>query len=154
MDDESKLPGKLRWCFCFLATAIRRSAGQEVQALFTVTSRPRTSNVMAKEKNAPLGLFFRELFQLGIYKRSQGRVARQATFGALFVAVLLAAWRLSAPRSAPWPRRRPPPRSTGVLPRWEKMASTCSAMDCRRLSGSWGFGLRFASSTFRALRTF
>jgi preprotein translocase subunit SecE len=79
-----------------LATAIRRSAGQEVQALLTVTSRPRTSNVMAKEKNAPLGLFFRELFQLGIYKRSQGRVARQATFGALFVAVLLAAWRLSA----------------------------------------------------------
>ena len=51
---------------------------------------------MAKEKNAPLGLFFRELFQLGIYKRSQGRVARQVKFGALAVSMLLAAWRLSA----------------------------------------------------------
>lgn len=51
---------------------------------------------MAKEKNAPLGLFFRELFQLGIYKRSQGRVARQATFGVLAATVLLAAYRLSA----------------------------------------------------------
>ena len=50
---------------------------------------------MAKEKNAPLGLFFRELFQLGIYKRSQGRIARQVTFAALFGGVLLAAWRLS-----------------------------------------------------------
>jgi preprotein translocase subunit SecE len=50
---------------------------------------------MAKEKDAPLSLFFRELFQLGIYKRSQGRVARQVTFAALALFVLLAAWRLS-----------------------------------------------------------
>ncbi len=50
---------------------------------------------MAKEKEAPLSLFFRELFQLGIYKRSQGRVARQATFAALALFVLIAAWRLS-----------------------------------------------------------
>jgi preprotein translocase subunit SecE len=50
---------------------------------------------MGKEKGAPTGLFFRELFQLGIYKRSQGRVARQVTFAALAVIVLLAAWRLS-----------------------------------------------------------
>ncbi len=50
---------------------------------------------MAKEKNAPVGLFFRELFQLGIYKRSQGRVTRQVTFAALALIVLLAAWRLS-----------------------------------------------------------
>lgn len=51
---------------------------------------------MAKEKDAPLSLFFRELFQLSIYKRSQGRIARQVTFAALAVGVLLAAWRLSA----------------------------------------------------------
>jgi preprotein translocase subunit SecE len=50
---------------------------------------------MGKEKNAPMGLFFRELFQLGIYKRSQGRVARQVTFAVLALGVLLAAWRLS-----------------------------------------------------------
>ncbi len=50
---------------------------------------------MAKEKDAPLSLFFRELFQLGIYKRSQGRVARQVTFAVLALFVLVAAWRLS-----------------------------------------------------------
>ncbi len=51
---------------------------------------------MAKEKNAPMGLFVREFFQLGIYKRSQGRIARQVTFAALAVGVLLGAWQLSA----------------------------------------------------------
>jgi preprotein translocase subunit SecE len=50
---------------------------------------------MAKEKNAPMSLFVREFFQLAIYKRSQGRIARQITFAALFVGVLLGAWRLS-----------------------------------------------------------
>jgi preprotein translocase subunit SecE len=53
---------------------------------------------MAKEKNAtasPIGLIFRELFQLGLYKRSQGRIARQVTFAALVVVIALGAWRLS-----------------------------------------------------------
>jgi preprotein translocase subunit SecE len=49
---------------------------------------------MAKEKNATINLFMRELFQLAIYKRSQGRVARQVTFAVLAMGVLLAAWRL------------------------------------------------------------
>jgi preprotein translocase subunit SecE len=55
---------------------------------------------MAKEKNATIGLFMREFFQLGIYKRSQGRIARQVTFAALAIGVLLAAWRLSVFGSA------------------------------------------------------
>jgi preprotein translocase subunit SecE len=50
---------------------------------------------MAKEKNAPTSLLVREFFQLGIYKRSQGRIARQVTFAALMLVVALAAWRLS-----------------------------------------------------------
>jgi preprotein translocase subunit SecE len=50
---------------------------------------------MAKEKNAPMSLLLREFFQLAIYKRSQGRIARQITFAALLLGVLLAAWRLS-----------------------------------------------------------
>lgn len=49
---------------------------------------------MAKEKNLTASPFFRELFQLGIYKRSQGRVARQITFATLAVVILLGAWRL------------------------------------------------------------
>lgn len=50
---------------------------------------------MAKEKNASSSMFLREFFQLGIYKRSQGRIARQVTFAALAICVLMAAWRLS-----------------------------------------------------------
>jgi len=36
-----------------------------------------------------------ELFSFGLYKRNQGRIARQATFGALAVIVALGAWSLS-----------------------------------------------------------
>jgi preprotein translocase subunit SecE len=50
---------------------------------------------MAKEKNAAFSPFLRELVQLGIYKRNQGRVARQVTFAVLVVGFLLGAWRSS-----------------------------------------------------------
>jgi preprotein translocase subunit SecE len=50
---------------------------------------------MAKEKNATVNPMFRELFQFGIYKRSQGRIARQITFATLLLGFLLGAWRLS-----------------------------------------------------------
>jgi preprotein translocase subunit SecE len=43
-----------------------------------------------------VGAFLHELFRVGLYKKSQGRVARQATFAALAIIVALAAWRLSA----------------------------------------------------------
>lgn len=38
--------------------------------------------------------FFQELFHVGLYKRSQGKIARQATFFALLVILALGAWRL------------------------------------------------------------
>jgi preprotein translocase subunit SecE len=41
-----------------------------------------------------VGNLLQELFRFGLYKRSQGRVARQATFAALAVIVALGAWRL------------------------------------------------------------
>ena len=40
---------------------------------------------MAKSKAAGGGSFFQELIQVGLYKRSQGRVARQLTFAAAAV---------------------------------------------------------------------
>ena len=43
-----------------------------------------------------MGEFFQELVQVGIYKRSQGRIARQLTFAAIAIVVALGAWRLSA----------------------------------------------------------
>ncbi len=39
--------------------------------------------------------FLQELFHVGIYKRSQGQVARKATFVAVAIAVSLGCWRLN-----------------------------------------------------------
>ncbi len=38
--------------------------------------------------------FFHELFHVGLYKRTQGRITRQVTFCAVAVAVLAGLWRL------------------------------------------------------------
>jgi preprotein translocase subunit SecE len=46
---------------------------------------------MGKQKAVASGSFVGELFQTGFYKRSQGRVARQATFGAIVTIVSLGA---------------------------------------------------------------
>lgn len=42
-----------------------------------------------------MGAFVQELFRFNLYKRSQGRIARQATFAALAVIVALGCWSLS-----------------------------------------------------------
>jgi preprotein translocase subunit SecE len=59
------------------------------------------------------GSLFHELFSFGLYKRSQGRIARQATFAAFAVIVGLGAWALSkelgayvsdvSPNNPDWP---------------------------------------------------
>ena len=51
---------------------------------------------MSKDRVASTSMWFGELFQVGVYKRSQGRVTRQATFAALAIAVALGAWRFYA----------------------------------------------------------
>ncbi len=50
---------------------------------------------MATEGTSTFGEFWRDLFSLGLYKRSQGRIARQVTFGVLAVVITLGAWSLS-----------------------------------------------------------
>lgn len=50
---------------------------------------------MTSDKSAIAGSVLTELFQLGVYKKTQGRITRQATFGAIALAVLVAAWRVS-----------------------------------------------------------
>lgn len=42
-----------------------------------------------------MGEFFQELVSVRVYKRNQGRIARQVTFAALAIIVALAAWSLS-----------------------------------------------------------
>jgi len=39
--------------------------------------------------------FIQQLFQIGVYKRSQGRIARQVTFAAMAITIALGLWRLS-----------------------------------------------------------
>ena len=51
---------------------------------------------MGKESGVALNGFWRDWFQFGLYKRSQGRITRQATFAVLALLVILGAWRLSA----------------------------------------------------------
>jgi preprotein translocase subunit SecE len=46
-------------------------------------------------KDGNVSGFFEELFRVGLYKRNQGRIARQATFAALAVIFGLGAWSLS-----------------------------------------------------------
>jgi preprotein translocase subunit SecE len=49
-------------------------------------------------------MWFGELFQIGVYKRSQGRITRQVTFATLAIAFALAAWRVYVFRATagPW----------------------------------------------------
>ena len=42
-----------------------------------------------------MSTFIQQLFQIGIYKRSQGRVARQVTFATLAITFALGLWRMS-----------------------------------------------------------
>ncbi|MBX7165298.1 MAG: preprotein translocase subunit SecE [Pirellulales bacterium] len=50
---------------------------------------------MAQEKTSTWGMFTREIFQSGLYKRSQGKLVRQATFGGLAAGVCLGCYSLS-----------------------------------------------------------
>jgi len=46
-------------------------------------------------KGCGVGALVQELFSVGVYKRSQGRIARQVTFAALALIFTLGAWSLS-----------------------------------------------------------
>lgn len=49
---------------------------------------------MAKEKNEVASPLLRNLFQLGVYKRTQGKIARQVTFATLAIIILVGGYRL------------------------------------------------------------
>lgn len=49
---------------------------------------------MAREKTLTAVSVIQELFQLGLYKRTQGRIARQVTCAVVWVAVVVMAWRV------------------------------------------------------------
>jgi len=49
---------------------------------------------MANEGGSTANAFWRDFFSAGLYKRSQGRIARQATFGVLLITAVLGAWSL------------------------------------------------------------
>lgn len=49
---------------------------------------------MGKDNKSLPAVFVQELFQLGVYKKSQGRIARQVTCAVIWGAVAVIAWRL------------------------------------------------------------
>jgi preprotein translocase subunit SecE len=49
---------------------------------------------MGKEKSLTFKSFLVDLFQTGVYKRTQGRIARQVTFAVVMVAAVIGAWRM------------------------------------------------------------
>jgi preprotein translocase subunit SecE len=51
--------------------------------------------VVVDEEVASVGVFFRELLRIGVYKRTQGRVTRQITFAAFAAVIALGLVRLS-----------------------------------------------------------
>jgi preprotein translocase subunit SecE len=61
------------------------------------SSRPAVSRteVTKRKKDRGMTAGTHWLFQLGVYKRTQGRIIRQITFAALLLTVALGAWRLS-----------------------------------------------------------
>jgi preprotein translocase subunit SecE len=63
--------------------------------------------------------FFQELFRVGIYKRTQGRIARQVTFSAIAVSLLAGAWQLGAAMNQWGPEfRYTIPAALGALGLW------------------------------------
>jgi len=46
--------------------------------------------------------FFQELFHVGLYKRTQGRVTRQVTFAAVAVVLAFGLWRLNVTLAESW----------------------------------------------------
>jgi preprotein translocase subunit SecE len=58
---------------------------------------------MAERKDAVAsGSMWSELFQFGVYKRSQGRIARQVTFFVLLILFAVGAWSLSRYLNPAW----------------------------------------------------
>ena len=52
---------------------------------------------MAKDKKNLDASLIGEMFRVGVYKRSQGRITRQVTFAAIGITVALGAWKLYSP---------------------------------------------------------
>lgn len=50
--------------------------------------------VEQEPKSTPVNAFFQELFRVGLYKRTQGRIARQVTFATIAVAILAGGYQL------------------------------------------------------------
>ncbi|MDA1051767.1 MAG: preprotein translocase subunit SecE [Planctomycetota bacterium] len=49
---------------------------------------------MSKQKSMPMGSFWGDIFHVGLYKPSQGRITRQVTCAVLWIVIALASLRL------------------------------------------------------------
>jgi preprotein translocase subunit SecE len=65
-------------------------------------ARPRVPTGEPRAPRTGSGSLWSELFQVGVYKRSQGRIARQITFFTLVVTFVIVCWRFSVLISPAW----------------------------------------------------
>lgn len=71
------------------------SARDDKQLGIVCSSRFLVGDAAGQEqKSTPVNAFFQELFRVGLYKRTQGRIARQVTFAAIAVCLLAGAYQL------------------------------------------------------------
>jgi preprotein translocase subunit SecE len=61
----------------------------------TAKDRPATARKDSAPKGA-FGAFVHNLFQVGLYKRNQGRITRQVTAAAIAITFAMGAWRMSS----------------------------------------------------------
>jgi preprotein translocase subunit SecE len=61
-----------------------------------IARRKYGGEFMSRERTMSANSLFGEMFQVGLYKPSQGRITRQTTCGSLWFVTLVAAWRLYA----------------------------------------------------------
>jgi preprotein translocase subunit SecE len=58
-------------------------------------SEKTMEGVQTEKRKARMNGFWRDLFHMGLYKRSQGKITRQVTFAAIWAVFGLVAWRVS-----------------------------------------------------------
>jgi preprotein translocase subunit SecE len=51
--------------------------------------------VQTEKRKPRMNGFWRDLFHVGLYKRTQGKITRQVTFAAIWLVFALSAWRIS-----------------------------------------------------------
>lgn len=73
---------------------------------------------MSKEGTATSPALLQEMFHFGVYKATQGKIARQLTAAGIGLAIAVGAWRLYAAGGLPMPYKYAVPSAVAILGFW------------------------------------